>query len=231
MGPVGRTLAGTAERFIFRHRSISNLFCQVSCKFDSTTNTRVHSYGKSIQEFIQFWLDWGSGLGWVCRNGGWRSLPWFLHLGHWYAYIQQIYKAIFTAVASAIVGIVQITTHESWSGYILLGAFAVGFGLFFVLNQMLMICCVSPMVRVHTASSEQVHIVSGSAPVPAAAGAYGAYQPTSQVPYHVGDPGLPPQTNEALYPYIDEPTKDYPPSYSEAIRDSYPQKQPSAPAL
>jgi hypothetical protein len=108
------------------------------------------------------------------------------------------------------------------------GAIAVGIGIFLALNQMLMICCVAPLARASTTSSEQVIVQPiGAVVVPTG----GAYHGVDGAPYlsagHVPAGGI---ANNPVYPYIDEPIKEDPPSYSEATRSNYQHTaQPSAP--
>ena len=98
---------------------------------------------------------------------------------------------------------------DGWS-YVF-GAVAVGIGIFLALNQMLMICCIAPLVRGSSTTSEHVtsHLVTaGAVPVSSA--------------YQGGHPYAPPTgatgSSTQVYPYIDEPIKEEPPSYNEATR-------------
>lgn len=102
------------------------------------------------------------------------------------------------------------------------GPMAVGVGLFLALNQMLMVCCIAPMVRVDTAATEQItHVQPVQISIPVSAAFQGPTSPQATT----GPMGSP------LYPYIDEQVKDdrdYPPSYNEATRQDY-TKRPTAP--
>ncbi|XP_055357600.1 uncharacterized protein LOC129602573 [Paramacrobiotus metropolitanus] len=141
-------------------------------------------------------------------------------------YMGMMVVGFLLAVASAIQGIVLIATHPWWYVNFVLGPLATGIGVFFALNQMIMICCVSPMVQSHTSSAEQVHVqpVAVTVAPPSTTYGAGAYQ-AGAIPYQAG-PSAP---SSSLYPYIDEPVKEDPPSYSEATRFDHPQKTPTAP--
>lgn len=129
--------------------------------------------------------------------------------------------------ASAIQGIIIISDddNDNWTHRLVRGPMAVGVGLFLALNQMLMVCCIEPMVRVDTTATEHItHIQPVQVAIPVSAAFQGPTSPQATT----GPMGSP------LYPYIDEPLKDdrdFPPSYNEAVRNDYTKRATAPPEL
>ncbi|OWA51225.1 hypothetical protein BV898_15719 [Hypsibius exemplaris] len=139
-------------------------------------------------------------------------------------YFFLVIVGFFLAVATAVRGIVIISDDDHWYHNYAMGGVAVGVGVFLALNQMLMICCIVPLIRNGTRSSEHVTIqpvVSGGGAIPISS----AYQGTHPYLAPAGHPSSS-GANSPLYPYIDEPVKEEPPSYNEATRHDV---RPTAP--